>query len=93
MTSDGHACTIRLSEIADLRKRLEIRADLLPADLALTGLLDDLIEVSTAAIELAEQSTRAVYPLVRTAFESAQRIVALATDDDYLRVGTRAWLY
>ena len=93
MTSDDHACTIRLSEIADLRNRLEIRADLLPADLALTGLLDDLIEVSTAAIELAEQSTRAVYPLVRTAFESAQRIVALATDDDYLRVGTRAWLY
>ena len=34
-----------------------------------------------------------MYPLVRTAFESAQRIVALATDDDYLRVGTRAWLY
>ena len=66
MTSDGHACAIRLSEIAGLRNRLEICADLLPADLALTGLLDDLIEVSTAAIELAEQSTRAVYPLVRT---------------------------
>ncbi len=56
-------------------------------------MVDDLLEASSAAIEFAERSTRVVYPLVRTAFEAAQRIVALATDDDYLRVGTTAWLY
>src|SRR5262249_44005538 len=93
MNSGDKDCEIRLSELAGLRKRFEIRADLLPADLALAGLIDDLLDASTAAIELAERSTRAVYPLVRTAFEAAQRIVAVATDDDYLRVGTRAWLY
>ena len=82
-----------LSELVAFRERFEIRADLLPADLALAGLIDDLLNTSTAAIEFAERSTRTVYPLVRTAFEAAQRIVALATDDDYLRVGTRAWLY
>ncbi len=27
------------------------------------------------------------------AFEAAQRLIILATDDDYERVGTRAWLY
>jgi hypothetical protein len=82
-----------LSELRTLREQFEIRADFLPADLALTGLLDDLVDASTAAIELVDRSTRVVYPLVRTAFEAAQRIVALATDDDYLRTGTRAWLY
>ena len=55
--------------------------------------MDDLLDASSAAIEFADKSTRVVYPLVRTAFEAAQRIVALASDDDYLRVGTRAWLY
>jgi hypothetical protein len=82
-----------LSELGTLRKQFEIRADFLPGDLALTGLLDDLLDASAAAIEFADRSPRVVYPLVRTAFEAAQRIVALATDDDYLRTGTRAWLY
>jgi hypothetical protein len=83
----------RLSELTSLREKFQIRADLLPADLALVGLVDDLLDASTAAIEFSGSSTRVVYPLVRTAFEAAQRIVALATDDDYVRVGTRAWLY
>jgi hypothetical protein len=93
MNSGDDGYRTQLSKLAHLRERFEIRADLLPADLALTGLLDDLLDASSAAIEFAERSTRAIYPLVRTAFEAAQRIVALATDDDYLRVGTRAWLY
>src|SRR5262245_36074927 len=93
MNSDDDDHKSRLLELAALRERFEIRAELLPADLALAGLLDDLLDASSAAIEFVERSTRAVYPLVRTAFEAAQRIVALATDDDYLRVGTRAWLY
>ena len=93
MNSGDEGYRTQFSELAALRERSEIRADFLPADLALRGLLDDLLDASSAVIESGERSTRAVYPLVRTAFEAAQRIVALATDDDYLSVGTRAWLY
>ncbi len=49
MNSDDEGYRIRLSELVTLRERFEIRADLLPADLALAGLLDDLLDVSTAA--------------------------------------------
>lgn len=93
MNSDHEGCRTRLFELTTLREGFEIRADLLPADLALLGLLDDLLDASTVAIQFADKSIRTVYPLVRTAFEASQRIVALATDDDYLRLGTRAWLY
>jgi len=93
MTPGDEGCRTQFSKLATLRERFEIRADLLPADLALAGLLDDLLDASSAAMELVQRSTRVVYPLVRTAFETAQRVVALATDDDYLGAGTRAWLY
>ena len=33
------------------------------------------------------------FSLARTAFEAAQQMIVLATEDDYLGVGTRAWLY
>jgi len=79
--------------IRALRQRLRIRADSLPADLALAGLLDDLVATVATVLTLPTESTSVLYPLARIAFEDAQRIVALATDDDYLRVGTRAWLY
>jgi hypothetical protein len=93
MESHDEGYATQLSKLAALREQFEIRADSLPADVALAGLVDDLLDASSACIEWAERSTRVCYPLVRTAFEAAQRIVALATDDDYLRVGTRAWLY
>lgn len=83
-----------LARVIALRSRLVIRADSLPADLALAGLLDDLLGAATTAIALlANQSTAVAYPLTRIAFEAAQRAIVLATDGDYLRVGTRAWLY
>jgi hypothetical protein len=84
---------VSLKALTALRVQFEIRADLLPADLALAGLIDDLLSASQAAVDLVEHSTRTAYPLVRTAFEAAQRIVVLATDDNYLSTGTRAWLY
>lgn len=93
MNVDSQRYRTELSKLADLREQFDIRADSLPADLALAGLLENLLEAAAAAIQVLENSTQAVYPLARTAFEAAQRIVALATDDDYLRVGTRAWLY
>lgn len=83
-----------LERISVLRSRLAIRADTLPADLALAGLLDDLLGAATAAMAMvADQSTAVAYPLTRIAFEAAQRAIVLATDEHYLSVGTRAWLY
>jgi len=93
MDNDSTDCRSRVEKLKRLRAQFPIRADLLLADLALAGLLDDLLDASTAALDLADRSTRVMYPLVRTAFEAAQRVVALATDDCYLQLGTRAWLY
>ncbi len=84
----------RLEQLSALGDRLVIRADHLPADLALLGLLEDLRGAASAVLALSENAPSfATYPLARTAFEATQRIIALATDDDYLRTGTRAWLY
>jgi hypothetical protein len=84
----------RLEHLSALGERLVIRADHLPADLALLGLLEDLRGAASAVLALSEDAPSfATYPLARTAFEATQRIIALATDDDYLRTGARAWLY
>jgi hypothetical protein len=91
--ADGARVEARIEDLRELRRRFEIRADSLPADLALAGLVDDVLATSVAAISLPSDATSVMYPLVRIAFEDAQRIVALGTDDDYIRVGTRAWLY
>lgn len=89
-TTEAAQC---LAALSTLRQRFEIGAHSLPADLAVLGLLDDLLDSASVAIALTKEARRAAYPLVRTAFEAAQRIVALATDDDYLRTGARAWVY
>lgn len=84
----------RVEHLAALAERLVIRADHLPADLALLGLLEDLRGAASAVLALSENAPSfVIYPLARTAFEATQRIIALATDDDYLRTGARAWLY
>ena len=84
----------RLDELSALSQRLVIRADHLPADLALLGLLEDLRGAASAVLALSDGApSLATYPLTRTAFEAAQRIIALATEDDYVPAGTRAWLY
>lgn len=75
------------------RDAFTISVESLPADLALVGLVDDVLDAAAIALDVVDQQVRAAYPLVRTAFEAAQRIVALGTDDDYLSTGTRAWLY
>jgi hypothetical protein len=93
MDVDDGPARAELQRIKVLREGLKIRADTLPADLALAGLVDDLVATVAAVVTLATASTSVLYPLARIAFEDAQRIVALATDDDYLRIGTRAWLY
>ena len=92
---NGAKSTIgRLEQLTALSQRLLIRADHLPADLTLLGLVEDLLEAASAVLALSESAASIVtYPLTRTAFEAAQRIIVLATDDDYLRTGARAWLY
>lgn len=84
----------RLEHLEQLRGRFVIRAATLPADLVLAGLYDELRDAALLAVELCRQRLHlAAFPMARMVFESTQRLIALATDDDYLRVGVRAWLY
>lgn len=86
----------RLEQLKARKERFVVRAELLPADLALIGLLQDLLDAASGAFQLCQPGTpaaAAAFPLTRTVFEAAQRLIALATSDDYVRVGTRAWLY
>ncbi|HAF22684.1 MAG TPA: hypothetical protein DCK93_07175 [Blastocatellia bacterium] len=77
-----------------LRQRHGVRAATLLPDLALIGLVDDTIDAAETALDLLEgpRPYRA-YAMVRIAFEAAQRLLVLATSDEYLHLGTRAWLY
>jgi hypothetical protein len=84
----------KLEHLELLRGRFEIRADTLPADLTLAGLYNELRDAVFLAVELSNRHIHvAAFPLARMVFEATQRVIALATDDDYVRVGARAWLY
>jgi uncharacterized membrane protein len=86
--------TKSLEHLNAVRERFTIRAQLLPADLALVGLYNDLRDAASLVIVLCQiDAPVAAFPLARIVFEATQRIIALATEDDYVRVGTRAWLY
>jgi len=83
-----------LSQLNAVRDQFEIRAELLPADLALVGLYSTLQDAAYSAVELCRlHAQSAAFPMARTTFEATQQIIALATEDDYLGVGTRAWLF
>ena len=84
----------KLNHLSSVRERFLIRAELLPADLALVGLCNELRDAAFLAVELCHlHAQSAAFPLARTVFEATQQIIVLATEDDYLSVGTRAWLY
>src|SRR5712671_2765753 len=77
-----------------LRQHHGVRAATLLPDLALIGLVDDTIDAAETALDLLEGARPyRAYAMVRVAFEAAQRLLVLATSDDYLHLGTRAWLY
>jgi hypothetical protein len=63
-------------------------------DLAFVGLIEDTIDATRTAQDLVK-GTRPyrAYSMVRVAFEAAQRLLVLATAEDYVRLATRAWLY
>ena len=86
--------TLKLDQLKALRQGFVIRAERLAADVAMVGLIDDLLDAAHSAVELSRSGAlSSAFPQTRTVFEAAQRVIAVATDDDYLRVGTRAWLY
>ena len=86
--------TEKLNHLSSIRERFLIRAELLPADLALVGLYNELRDAAFLAFELCHLHAQpAAFPLARTVFEATQQIIVLATEDNYLGVGTRAWLY
>lgn len=83
-----------LSRLRSLRLRHGLRAETLLPDLAFIGLVDDTIDAAEAALQLlqTDRPYRA-YSMLRVAFEAAQRLLVLGSADDYIHVGTRAWLY
>lgn len=84
----------KLNHLSSVRERFLIQAELLPADLAIEGLYNQLRDAAFLAVELCRlHAQSAAFPLARTVFEATQQIIVLATEDDYLSVGTRAWLY
>src|SRR5256885_1689695 len=97
MTSaDSHfdEALAKLNHLDSVRERLLLRAELLPADLALVGLYNEIREAAFLAVELCRlHAQSAAFPLARRVFEATQQIIVLATEEDYLGVGTRAWLY
>jgi hypothetical protein len=77
-----------------LRQHHGVRAATLVPDLALIGLVNDMIDAAETALDLLEgERPYRAYAMERVAFEAAQRLLVLATSDEYLNLGTRAWLY
>jgi hypothetical protein len=94
MVSHFDEAIAKLNHLSSVRERFLMRAELLPADLALVGLYNELRDAAYLAVELCHlHAQSAAFPLARTVFEATQQIIVLATEDDYLSVGTRAWLY
>jgi len=84
----------RLDQLRKLRSLHGFRAETLVPDLAFIGLVDDVLDASEEALNLiAGPRPYRAYAMVRIAFEAAQRLLVLATADDYVHLGTRAWLY
>lgn len=84
-------------ELADLESLLgsfEFRREWLLADLVLLGLCVEAAESAAALGHLLETPLpHRGLPLVRTAFESAQQALVLATHENYAEVGARAWVH
>jgi hypothetical protein len=83
-----------LDTLQKLRVEYSFRAETLIPDIAFVGLIDDCLDAGKTALELLESPRPyRAYSMVRVAFEANQRLLPLATSPDYVRLGTRAWLY
>ena len=84
----------RLSQLDTVRDTFIVRADRLPADLPVVGLCNEIREAAYSAVELCRlHAQSAAFPSARTVFEATLQLIVLATEGDYIGVGTRAWLY
>lgn len=84
----------RLGQLDTVRDRFIVRAERLPADLAVLWLCNEIREAAYSAVELRRlHAQSAAFPSARTVFEATQQLIVLATEDDYVGIGTRAWLY
>ena len=63
-------------------------------DITLVGFGVDVLESAAAAMELAETDLpHRGFPNARAAFESAQQVLLLSTDENYELAGARAWVH
>ena len=81
-------------QLRALRKEYGVRAVTLVPDLAFVALINDTLDATDTALELLN-SPRPYrgYAMARVAVEATQRLLVIATADDYVTLGTRAWLY
>jgi hypothetical protein len=83
-----------LQRLRKARSKHGFRAETLVPDLAFIGLVDDCIDAAEEGLALVTgKRPHRGYAMARAAFEAAQRLLILATSDDYVALGTRAWLY
>lgn len=83
-----------LRQLRRLADEFQPTIDTLVADIALLGFIENVIESATTALLVAESPTpKRAYPNIRTAFESVQQAILVATDVDYVRAGSCAWIY
>lgn len=83
-----------ITKLREARALHGFRGETLVPDLAFVGLIDDTIDAAEEALHMVSgPRPHRAYAMVRVAFEAAQRLLVLAATDDYVRLGTRAWLY
>ncbi len=80
--------------LSRIQRDFQFLADSLLADIALFGLTFDVLDSARAVEIIAEtEFPHRAYPIARTAFEAAQQAMVLATQENYVLAGTRAWIY
>lgn len=80
--------------LREVRALHGFRAETLVPDLAFIGLVDDTLDATEEALQMVTgPRPHRAYAMVRVAYEAAQRLLVLATAEEYVHIGARAWLY
>ena len=83
----------RLTKLRALRKEHGSRGVTLVPDLAFLALIDDLADAADATLELLKSAKpHRAYSLAKVALRASQRMLVVAADPDYTKIGVRTWL-
>jgi hypothetical protein len=91
---DSSAIHELLSTLRRVTNEHGVRAATLVPDLALVGLSLDVADAAESALDLLlTKRPHRAYSSARACLEAVQRVLPVAVSRDYLRLGTRAWVY